>query len=127
MPFCPQCKAEYQQDITICSDCQIELMPELPPEDTVEYVDWEIVQSVPSEVVGTMIKGVLETENIDVVLHSHELVALGGIREDWSKPEWGDLLVHGDDFEDAKAIIEEYLASLPKNQIENEDADIETV
>ena len=127
MPFCPQCKAEYTEGILICADCQVELVSERPPDDTVEYVDWEIVHHVPNEVAGNMIKGILEGAGIGVVLHSHGINALGGIKEDWSKPYWGEVLVHTDDLERAKAIIDEYLGSLPANTLENQETDIETV
>jgi len=30
--FCPICKAEYRPGFTICNDCNIQLVPELPPE-----------------------------------------------------------------------------------------------
>lgn len=29
--FCPKCRAEYRSGFTRCSDCQIELVEELPP------------------------------------------------------------------------------------------------
>ena len=29
--FCPQCKAEYRPGFTLCSDCRIDLVEELPP------------------------------------------------------------------------------------------------
>jgi hypothetical protein len=32
MAFCPNCEAEYRAGITTCSDCNIELVPELTPE-----------------------------------------------------------------------------------------------
>ena len=30
--FCPNCRAEYQSDVTTCPDCELELVPELPEE-----------------------------------------------------------------------------------------------
>lgn len=35
MAFCPNCEAEYQPGITRCSDCNMELVPELTPETRV--------------------------------------------------------------------------------------------
>ena len=57
MLFCPECSAEYTSDISICADCHIELVPERPPEDAAEYIDWEVVQEIPNEFVGNLIKG----------------------------------------------------------------------
>jgi hypothetical protein len=39
--FCPQCKAEYRQGFTLCADCHVELVYELPsagivPQETVD-------------------------------------------------------------------------------------------
>ena len=30
MPFCPQCKTEYIENILTCADCHVQLVPELP-------------------------------------------------------------------------------------------------
>jgi hypothetical protein len=35
MAFCPNCEAEYREGITVCPDCQIELVDHLTPENRV--------------------------------------------------------------------------------------------
>ena len=121
MLFCPECSAEYTLNISICADCQVELVPERPPEDSAEYVDWEVVQEIPSEFVGNLIKGVLEGEGIDAVVRPHEISALGGIR---LESEWGEILVLSDQVQNAKMVIEDHLANQPTAALENGDEDI---
>ena len=124
MSFCPECGAEYTSEVSICADCQVELTPQRLPEDTAEYVDWEVVQEIPNEFVGNLIKGVLAGEGIDAVVRPHEISALGGIR---LESEWGELLVHADQVQNAKMVIQDYLASLPADALENRDTDSDVV
>ncbi|HKQ06083.1 MAG TPA: DUF2007 domain-containing protein [Blastocatellia bacterium] len=35
MAFCPNCEAEYKEGITVCPDCQVELVDELTAENRV--------------------------------------------------------------------------------------------
>jgi hypothetical protein len=35
MAFCPNCEAEYKEGIAVCPDCNLELVPELTPENKV--------------------------------------------------------------------------------------------
>jgi hypothetical protein len=35
MAFCPNCEAEYRPQVRVCPDCDIELVPELTPENKV--------------------------------------------------------------------------------------------
>jgi hypothetical protein len=38
--FCPQCRAEYRRGFTRCSDCDVDLVDELPPSgNTAENVE----------------------------------------------------------------------------------------
>ena len=122
MLFCPECSAEYTLDVSICADCQVELVPERPSEDTAEYIDWEVVQEIPNEFVGNLIKGVLEGEGIEAVVRPHEISALGGIR---LESEWGEVLVRSDQVQNAKMVVEDYLAILPEDALENGNVDAE--
>jgi hypothetical protein len=62
--FCPLCKAEYRQGITTCSDCEVPLVPLLPPTESAEASSFD--------------KGRLETlwEGDDLALHASLLEAL---------------------------------------------------
>ena len=63
-------------------------------------------------------------EEIDVVVRPHEISALGGVR---LESEWGEILVHTDQVQNAEMVIQDYLASLPEDALENSDADAEEV
>lgn len=122
MPFCPNCRFEFNEVIQICADCGTDLVSELPPGEGVEYVDWKIVQSVSSEILGNILKGVLESGGIEAVLRSHEMPSVGSVQGDFS-PDWGDILVHPEDFRNARNLIELYLASLPLDQSEDSNSE----
>jgi len=118
MPFCPQCGFEFNKEIPTCTDCEVELASELPLEASVKYVDWVIVQSISSEIVGNILKGVLENRGMDAVMRSHDMPSFGGVQGDFS-PNWGDMLVHPNELESARNILDSYLASLPSNLSED--------
>lgn len=122
MPFCPNCCFEFNKGIQICADCGTDLVSELPPGEGVEYVDWKIVQSVSSEILGNILKGVLESSGIEAVLRSHEMPSVGSVQGDFS-PDWGDILVRPEDFRNARNLIGLYLASLPLDQSEDSNSE----
>ena len=125
MLVCPECRSEFNKGILICTDCGIDLVAELPLDAGVEYVDWKIVKSVSSEILGNILKGVLENGGIEAVLRSHVMPSVGSVQGEFS-PDWGDLLVHTEDFRSAQELIELYLASLPMYQSEDLDAEDDT-
>lgn len=115
MPFCPQCNTEYKEEVLTCSKCEGDLLPGLVPAQVPESVNWYVVQSVPSEVAGHILKSVLEDEGINVYLRSHEMPAYGGIKGNAAKSEWGDILVPGYAVLLARECLKAYFDSLKEN------------
>ena len=115
MPFCPQCKTEYEEDVLTCSECQGDLLPGLVPAQVPESVDWYVVESVPNEVAGHILKSVLEDEGIHVYLRTHEMPAHGAIKGNVGKSEWGDILVPGFSVQRARECLKAYLDSLKED------------
>jgi hypothetical protein len=62
--YCPECRSEYNPGIIACKDCRVELVPELPPEPTLEYVDYEDILSTHSPSDRAIIRSILEAEDI---------------------------------------------------------------
>ena len=91
---------------------------ELPPKDDVGYIELAELQRVPDEVSGVMMKGILESNDIDVILRSAKIPWYDGIASTWSTYYWGTLLVAKEELEKSRKILDEYLKSL-------EDADEE--
>lgn len=112
MPFCPQCKTEYKEDVLTCTECQGDLLPGLVPAQVPESADWYVVESVPNEVAGHILKSVLEDDGIAVYLRSHEMPAYGGIKGNAGKSEWGDILVPGFCVQRARECLKAYFDSL---------------
>ena len=64
--FCPKCRNEYREGFTYCSDCDLTLVVELPPEPTldVEYVDLVTVFKTGDPVYTALAKTILEEADI---------------------------------------------------------------
>ena len=112
MPFCPQCNAEYKSEVSICSDCKVQLVPELMQTEVTEYGDWCVVESVPNELAGNILQSVLEEEGIPVYLRCHDVPYYGGVKGSPTKSEWGDVLVPNNLLPQAQKSLQTYFDSL---------------
>lgn len=73
MMFCPNCKAEYREGFTSCSDCHVTLVKELPEEleerkqeiDNQEFIDYKPVLSTHNTGDIMVIKSILDKEYIN--------------------------------------------------------------
>ncbi|HAM49907.1 MAG TPA: hypothetical protein DCP92_04140 [Nitrospiraceae bacterium] len=62
--FCPKCRSEYREDFTSCTDCNVPLVSELPPESKPGFVDYKEVLSTNSPSDRALIKSILDAEGI---------------------------------------------------------------
>jgi hypothetical protein len=97
MKTCPSCKKEFDDNVLVCPDCGVELIPV----ETVE--DWVTVYTTEDPTEAEMLKANLNGAGIDVVILNEK---------DTSFPSYGDLsvvkvTVRPKDFEEAKEIIED--------------------
>lgn len=113
MKYCPNCRAEYHDDVAECHDCQVALVDDLPEESREE---WESVEPV---VIHTA-AAVIDAELIVGTLRAHGIraFAAGTGAEFFSDAgQIGQLtrvpgplnairiMVHPDDEEDARSLL----------------------
>lgn len=60
---------EYREGFTVCSDCKVELVRELPPEERPEYIEFEQVLYTFNPADIAFIKSLLDSEDIDYFFH----------------------------------------------------------
>lgn len=77
MPYCPQCRDEFQDWVKVCPDCKVALVAELPPQPEHEQIDEPLVHvaTAPNEVVANMWSGILKEHGIRCVLKGANLRA----------------------------------------------------
>jgi len=77
--FCPRCDTEYIEGITLCADCQGELVEEMPPEPpkpTLEYIDYiELIFNDSGDRI--FLQAVLESIHITCYCPTGPFAALG--------------------------------------------------
>jgi uncharacterized OB-fold protein len=109
MPFCPKCGYEYEPDVKVCPDCEVELVDQL----TEESFDGDIVEvfGTYSSPEGGMVKELLRQEGIFSAL-SNELGSgvWGGSIGEESEVK---VLVSEKDAGKARELIETYLEDNP--------------
>jgi hypothetical protein len=102
--FCPNCRAEYEEGVKMCVDCDVELVQELPPLDTAEYVDLVDFETYPDRNEAELAKGVLSGSGIDAVIYGDEY---GGYAPALSFSEGVRLLVKKKDLVRARLVLME--------------------
>lgn len=81
MAFCPNCEAEYRGGITVCPDCQTELVDNLTPENRVhDSSDGEPVQlqSFKTSAEAEMVRDLLEQNGLRSFVEGGEFAVIPG-------------------------------------------------
>ena len=63
--FCPKCRTEYRDGFTRCNDCQVDLVKNLPAEETQESEDLVEVLATFNQADIAIIKSVLDNHKIE--------------------------------------------------------------
>lgn len=109
--FCPECRAEYEEGFTLCSDCHVELVAELPPEDVLEYADWVTVLSTGDANEAMVAESVLGAAGIECNIQGWALRSLVPVP---TAPV--TIQVRPDDAETALGILAEHLEMDPESE-----------
>ncbi|MBN2381945.1 DUF2007 domain-containing protein [bacterium] len=124
--FCPRCRAEYREGFTECAECKvplIEILPDLPEEESEEYV--AVVTSTDlSELM--VIKSILESADIPYFTRGEEVLGLfPGLPEgQHSGPDGGLVSVHVPVAMAQEAIeLLKHLEDLPADEENEQDPD----
>ncbi len=104
--FCPKCKTEYREGFSRCADCDIDLIPELPPEPepepSEEYVDLINIKTYSSRHDAELAKSFLVSNGVNAVVSGDDY---GGIHPGLSFSTGVQLLVKEKDVKKAKRIF----------------------
>jgi hypothetical protein len=76
--FCAKCRCEYREGFTTCSDCNIPLVHELPPEAGPDYIEFEEILSTNSPSDRPLIKSILDAEGIAYIFQGEYVSAYVG-------------------------------------------------
>ena len=81
MPFCPNCEAEYRAGITVCPDCNMDLVSELTPDTSIhDKSDAEPVKlrSFRNSAEAEMVSEMLSQNNIRSFVEGGEFAIIPG-------------------------------------------------
>jgi hypothetical protein len=115
MKYCPECEAEYREEIEECADCQIPLIKaheyqarkreEQQERERLTREEFVPVKVAENAFEADRIRAVLEQEGFTVMVRSFHDTAYDGIYQ--AQKGWGYVEVPQDEKERAERIIEE--------------------
>jgi len=105
--FCPNCKYEYEKDITTCPDCGEKLVEKLDEEKHPEF-DMAVLTDVNNEIEGITLISMLEEKNVECFLRNNLLPHSRTILSTNPKVSFATVLVNNKKLEQAKEILEDF-------------------
>ncbi len=84
--FCPECRAEYREGFVRCGSCNVDLVPELPPEDTFASVDAMAKALATKELQAIMVGSHVDLGEVQRFLSSKRLASVMAGEPDLERP-----------------------------------------
>lgn len=106
--ICPNCKAEYREGFTICSDCQVALVDEINIEDDKPQYEYrKLVEVYSTWRLGeaSFLQSLLESNNIECFIHNKHYPSMNFLISTAIPIK---IMVPIEKTEEAKDIINEY-------------------
>jgi len=112
--FCPECRAEFRDEIVVCPDCEVSLVSELPAEPEFAEDDLVLIRETADVAVLPVIKSLLRAAEIPFIVQGDEAmgvlpvgkIGLGGMTSRGHGLSAG-ILVSKDREEEARALLTE--------------------
>jgi ribosomal protein S16 len=98
--FCPKCRTEYREGFYVCSDCNSDLVDELPPEQKPEFIEYVEVMGTYNPADVALIKSILDSENITYYFNADHFMQVSPLAEPVR------LMVRKDEVEKAKELLQ---------------------
>ena len=76
MPYCPECRFEYEEGVRTCPGCGVDLVGKLPKESTPESPNFVPLRNLPSRVYAQMLQEALKNEGIPSMIKGDEGIPL---------------------------------------------------
>jgi hypothetical protein len=76
--FCPKCRSEYQEGVSICADCGTELVKKLPRVKEFEYVEFATIAETSNWGLAALAKSILDSEDIKYYTNDMQNYIAGG-------------------------------------------------
>ena len=81
MPFCPNCKFEYEPEVATCPDCGAALVEALPESTAPDTGDdkFVLLRDLPSRLYAQMLEEVLEDQGIPCIIKGEDIGLFMGV------------------------------------------------
>jgi hypothetical protein len=99
--FCPACRSEFVEGLTVCPECQVKLIAELPPEPDPEYVEFVEVLGTYNQADIALLKSILDSEDITYFIKGENFQHV----RPWADP--ARLMVQRDQVETVQELLTE--------------------
>ena len=99
--FCPKCRVEFREGFRTCSDCNVDLVEELPPldEDKPEFVHFVEILATYNPADVAFLKSLLESEGIQYFFNGEHFMYMRPLADPVR------LMVREDQVEDAIELV----------------------